>query len=110
MYNNKVVRGEIGNNFIQEFVDDHDDKYPDLTHTLFDEEKEEELAQLLDDPNSSISAIDMVKNSKEDGESFDLEQEIDEVADLFISKFHKRVRLQKLLSFKRHQQMMETSA
>lgn len=93
---------------VQKIDDGDDDKYPDLRHTLFDEEDEQELAELLDDPNSSISAIDMVKNEKE-GESFNLEDEIDHVADLFITKFHKRMRLQKLLSFKRHQQMLEGS-
>ncbi|PIN12144.1 hypothetical protein CDL12_15251 [Handroanthus impetiginosus] len=89
---------------------DEDDKYPDLRHSLFDEEEEQELADLLDDPNSSMSAIDIVKNSKENAENFNLEDEIDQVADLFITKFHKRMRLQKLLSFKRYQQMMERSA
>ncbi|KAL1550539.1 hypothetical protein AAHA92_18488 [Salvia divinorum] len=87
--------------------DDDDDKYPDLRHSLFEEEEEKELAELLDDPESSISAIDMVKNSKESGENFNLEDDIDQVADLFITKFHKRMRLQKLLSFKRYQQMLE---
>ncbi|CAA0839041.1 Unknown protein [Striga hermonthica] len=77
--------------------DDDDDKYPDLRHTLFDEE----IADLLDE--SASSAIDIVKNSKQ---NFNLEDEIDEVADLFITKFHRRMRLQKLLSFKRHQQML----
>ncbi|KAL0358208.1 UNVERIFIED_CONTAM: hypothetical protein Scaly_1506500 [Sesamum calycinum] len=85
---------------------DDDDKYPDLRHSLFDEE-EKELEDLLDDTNSSV--IDLVKNSKENGESFNLEDEIDEVADMFINKFHKRMRLQKLLSFKRYQQMLERS-
>ncbi|KAG6426671.1 hypothetical protein SASPL_110898 [Salvia splendens] len=89
--------------------DDDDDKYPDLRHSLFEEEEEKELAELLDDPNSSISAIDMVKNSKESGESFNLEDDINQVADLFITKFHKRMRLQKLLSFKRYQQMLDTT-
>ncbi|KAL8038111.1 hypothetical protein ABFX02_11G082900 [Erythranthe guttata] len=108
--NNKaVVGGEMGNIHIHddEFVID-EDKYPDLRHSLFDEEEEEELAQLLDDPSSSISAIDIVKNSKENRDhGFNLEEEIDEVADLFISKFHKNMRLQKLLSFKRqHQDQM----
>ncbi|KAL0420775.1 UNVERIFIED_CONTAM: hypothetical protein Slati_3100400 [Sesamum latifolium] len=86
--------------------ENEDDKYPDLRHSLFDEE-EKELEELLDDTNSSV--IDLVKNSKENGESFNLEEEIDEVADLFINKFHKRIRLQKLLSFKRYQQMLERS-
>ncbi|KAL7135257.1 hypothetical protein ABFS83_11G081300 [Erythranthe nasuta] len=108
--NNKVAfGGEMGNIHIHddEFVID-EDKYPDLRHSLFDEEEEEELAQLLDDPSSSISAIDIVKNSKENRDhGFNLEEEIDEVADLFISKFHKNMRLQKLLSFKRqHQDQM----
>lgn len=88
---------------VREFEDD-DDKYPDLRHSLFEEEEEQELADLLDDPSSSISAIDMVKNSKESGENFNLEENINQVADLFITKFHKRMRLQKLLSFKRQQQ------
>ncbi|KAK4413535.1 hypothetical protein Salat_2766100 [Sesamum alatum] len=89
------------------YDDENDeDKYPDLRHSLFDEE-EKELEDLLDDTNSSV--IDLVKNSKENGEGFNLEDEIDEVADLFINKFHKRIRLQKLLSFKRYQQMLERS-
>lgn len=82
---------------------DYDDKYPDLTHSLFDEEDE-----YLGDPNAS--AIDMVRNSKEEeGQNFVLEDEIDNVADLFIKKFHKRMRLQKLESFKRYQEMLQRS-
>ncbi|XP_051116266.1 uncharacterized protein LOC127241325 [Andrographis paniculata] len=89
-------------------ADDEDEKYPDLRHSLFDEE-EEVLEDLLEESKSS--AIDEVKNSKEDhGESFNLEDEINEVADLFINKFHNRMRLQKLLSFKRYQKMMERTA
>ncbi|CAN4090977.1 unnamed protein product [Withania somnifera] len=83
---------------------DYDDKYPDLTHSLFDEEDE-----YLGDPNAS--AIDMVRNSKEEeGQNFVLEDEIDNVADLFIKKFHKRMRLQKLESFKRYQEMLQRSS
>lgn len=82
---------------------DYDDKYPDLTHSLFDKEDE-----YLGDPNAS--AIDMVRNFKEEeGENFVLEDEIDNVADLFIKKFHKRMRLQKLESFKRYQEMLQRS-
>ncbi|KAK6139090.1 hypothetical protein DH2020_027170 [Rehmannia glutinosa] len=112
LYNNNKAAGSSSGCWEAEYDDDDDDddKYPDLTHSLFDEE-DKEIADLLDDPNASISAIDIVKNSKdENGESFNLENEIDEVADLFITKFHKRMRLQKLLSFKRYQQMMERSA
>ncbi|KVH88200.1 uncharacterized protein LOC112502451 [Cynara cardunculus var. scolymus] len=85
--------------------DDDDKKYPDLRHSLFDQEDDLDLA------NPSASAIDMVKNSMEhDGEDFSLEDEIDHVADLFIMKFHKRMRLQKLESFKRYQDMLERSS
>uniref|UniRef100_A0A5B7BL69 Uncharacterized protein n=1 Tax=Davidia involucrata TaxID=16924 RepID=A0A5B7BL69_DAVIN len=85
-------------------VDDgDDDKYPDLRHSLFDDE------DYLGDPNGSV--IDFVRNSKElEGEDFSLEDEIDHVADLFITKFHKRIRMQKLESFKRYQDMLDRSA
>ncbi|KAK8586762.1 hypothetical protein V6N12_021288 [Hibiscus sabdariffa] len=82
---------------------DDEDKYPDLTHSLFDEESELEAA------TRGGSIVEMVRNSKEEGEDFRLEDEIDHVADLFITRFYKQMRLQKLLSFKRHQEMMEKS-
>jgi len=82
--------------------EDDDDKYPDLRHSLFDEEDFE-----FEDQDGSI--IDLVRNSKEEGENFSLEDEIDQVADLFIMRFHKQMRMQKLQSFKRYQEMMERS-
>ncbi|KAK8710069.1 hypothetical protein V6N13_145411 [Hibiscus sabdariffa] len=82
---------------------DDENKYPDLTHSLFDEESELEAA------TRGGSIVEMVRNSKEEGEDFHLEDEIDHVADLFITRFYKQMRLQKLLSFKRHQEMMERS-
>ncbi|XVF11691.1 hypothetical protein REPUB_Repub08aG0049500 [Reevesia pubescens] len=87
-------------------VDDYDEdnKYPDLTHCLFDEEELELQAE-----TEGGSIIEMVRNSKEEGEDFSLEDEIDHVADLFITRFYKQMRLQKLLSFKRHQEMLERS-
>ncbi|KAI3442391.1 uncharacterized protein J3R85_001133 [Psidium guajava] len=61
-----------------------DEKYPDLRHTLFDS-------------LSGRSVIELVKSSKEDrGEEFVLENEVDHVADLFIRRFHRRMRLQKM--------------
>ncbi|MFS7933518.1 hypothetical protein Hanom_Chr04g00380791 [Helianthus anomalus] len=78
-------------------ADDEDSKYPDLRHS-----QEEDLGN----PNASV--IDLVKNSMAD--DFRLEDEIDHVADLFIMKFHKRMRLQKLESFKRYQDMLERSS
>ncbi|KAL3538332.1 hypothetical protein ACH5RR_001698 [Cinchona calisaya] len=79
---------------------DDGDQYPDLTHSLFDDAE--------DDPNASV--IDLVRSSKEEeGQNFSLEDEIDHVADLFIMKFHKKMRMQKLESFKRYQEMHERS-
>ncbi|AED91953.1 unnamed protein product [Arabidopsis thaliana] len=61
-----------------------EEKYPDLRHSLFEAEG---------------SVIEMVKHSKEDnGEEFRLEDEIDKVADLFITRFHRQMWLQKQLS------------
>ncbi|CBI21241.3 hypothetical protein VitviT2T_022099 [Vitis vinifera] len=77
-----------------------DEKYPDLTHSLFDSGEEQEVGG---------SVIEMVKNSKEQGENFVLEDEIDQVADLFIKRFHKQMRIQKQQSFKRYQEMLERS-
>ncbi|KAL0004765.1 hypothetical protein SO802_012326 [Lithocarpus litseifolius] len=82
--------------------DDDDDKYPDLRHSLFDEEDLE-----FEDQGGSI--IDLVRNAKEGGENFNLEDEIDHVADLFILRFHKQMRMQKLDSFKRYQEMLQRS-
>ncbi|VVB15457.1 unnamed protein product [Arabis nemorensis] len=83
--------------------EEESDKYPDLRHTLF--EGEEEFGDLEEGQGSSM--IDLVRSSKEEeGGSFKLEDEIDHVADLFISRFHKQMKLQKLLSFKRYQEML----
>uniref|UniRef100_A0A7C8YY81 Uncharacterized protein n=2 Tax=Opuntia streptacantha TaxID=393608 RepID=A0A7C8YY81_OPUST len=82
---------------------DDDDKYPDLTHSLFHEEDD------IDDQGGSV--IDIVKNSKEqEGGDFNLEDEIDNVADLFIRRFKKHMRLEKLESFKRYQATLGRTA
>lgn len=80
---------------------DDDDKYPDLSHSLFDEFDED------DQDLQGGSVIELVKNSKEEGQDFSLEDEIDHAADLFITRFHKQMRLQKLESFKRYQEMLQ---
>lgn len=82
--------------------DDENGKYPDLTHSLFE-------AEDVDFENPGGSVIDLVKNSKPEGEEFKLEDEIDHVAELFIKRFHRQLRLQKQLSFKRYQEMLERS-
>ena len=78
-------------------TDNGEEKYPDLTHCLFEDEE-------VDMRGGSIT--DMVKNGKEE---FRLEDEIDHVADLFITRFHKQMRMQKLDSFKRYQEMLQRS-
>ncbi|XVE60916.1 hypothetical protein DITRI_Ditri05aG0165100 [Diplodiscus trichospermus] len=78
-----------------------EDKYPDLTLSFFDSEEMD-----FEDPGGSV--IDIVKNSKEDkGEEFRLEDEIGRVADLFIRRFHRQMRIQKQQSLKRHQEMLQ---
>ncbi|KAK3015215.1 hypothetical protein RJ639_006853 [Escallonia herrerae] len=105
--NESLQRSSSTDTYYYYYNDEDDDKYPDLRHSLFAEE--EELDEELGDPNGS--AIDMVKNSTEEhGGNFSLEDEIDQVADLFIKKFHKRMRLQKLESFKRRRDMLDRRA
>lgn len=84
--------------------EDDDDDYPDLRHSLFDDEDDDDG---LGDTTGSV--IDLVRNSKEDGSEFILEDEIDHVADVFIRRFHRQIRMQKLESFKRYQEMLERS-
>lgn len=86
--------------YVYEEAGDGEEKYPDLTHSLFDSEG-------VEFEDSGVSVIDMVKNSKQEGETFSLEDEIDHVADLFIKRFHHQMRLQKQLSMKRYQEMLQ---
>ncbi|CAL0322761.1 unnamed protein product [Lupinus luteus] len=77
---------------------DDDEKYPDLTHSLFDSE----------DLDLGGSVIDLVKNCKEEaGQEFKLEDEIDQCADLFIKRFRRQMILQKQDSLKRQQEILE---
>ncbi|KAL5979924.1 hypothetical protein ACLOJK_039036 [Asimina triloba] len=80
--------------------DNDDDRYPDLTHSLFDE---------LEFDDGSQSVIDLVRNQRENAADFSLEEEIDHVADLFIRRFHRQIKMQKLESFKRYQEMLYRS-
>ncbi|KAB1200611.1 hypothetical protein CJ030_MR0G006833 [Morella rubra] len=86
--------------YLDEVDEEDDDKYPDLTHSLF---KSEDMD--FEDPGGSV--IDLVKNSREEvGKEFSLEDEIDRVADLFIRRFHRQMRMQKQPSFKMCQDQM----
>lgn len=100
LYNSKT-NGEA--DYVYHDDHDDDDKYRDLRHSLFDEFDED------DQDLQGGSVIDLVRKSKEEGEDFILEDEIDHVADLFITRFHKQMRLQKLESFKRYQEMLQRS-
>ncbi|XP_068666604.1 uncharacterized protein [Aristolochia californica] len=92
-------------NYCTEFAlvdedDDDDDKYPDLTHSLFDE---------LEFDTGTESVVDLVKSCRKDASDFSLEDEIDHVADVFIRRFHKRMQMQKQESFKRYKEMLDRS-
>uniref|UniRef100_A0ACD5UWM1 Uncharacterized protein n=1 Tax=Avena sativa TaxID=4498 RepID=A0ACD5UWM1_AVESA len=85
-----------------------DDEY--LTHSLFREEEDDD-DELVNAPGS---VIDVVRDAKEKecggGAEFRLEDEIDHVADVFIRRIHKNLKLQKLESFKRFCEMMERTS
>ncbi|KAI0531252.1 hypothetical protein KFK09_000805 [Dendrobium nobile] len=82
--------------------EDEEDDYPDLRNTFFELEDEED-DELV---NGTGSVIDLVRNSREDGNGFCLEDEIDHVADVFIRRFHREMRIQKQDSFKRYKEML----
>ncbi|RWW58299.1 hypothetical protein BHE74_00034862 [Ensete ventricosum] len=85
------------------YDENDDDNNKDLRHSLFDSEEEDDDDEL---GNTTGSVIDLVKNSKEDGSEFRLEDEIDHAADVFIKRFHRQMRMQKLESFKRYREML----
>lgn len=90
-----------------EYEDEDENKYPDLTHCLFELEDMDSIEE--EDPRASV--IDMVKNSKEEaGEEFQLEDEIDNMADIFIKRFYRQMHFQKQQSLKRYQEMLLKSA
>ncbi|XP_008812133.2 uncharacterized protein LOC103723100 [Phoenix dactylifera] len=85
---------------------DEDDDYPDLTHSLFDLNDDGNDDDLVD---RTSSVIDLVRNSRDDASDFNLEDEIDHVADVFIRRFHRQIKLQKQESIRRYQEMLERS-
>ncbi|KAI4367317.1 hypothetical protein MLD38_023068 [Melastoma candidum] len=88
------------------FLEEYEDKYPDLRHGLFGEG--EDTDGDFEDPGGSV--VDIVKGAKGEGEEFVLEDEIDKVADLFIRRFHRQMRMQKQLSLKRVRDMLQRSS
>ncbi|KAF7008940.1 hypothetical protein CFC21_023583 [Triticum aestivum] len=87
--------------------EDSDDEY--LTHSLFREEDDDD-DELVNAPGSVIDVVRDAKEKEGEGAEFRLEDEIDHVADVFIRRIHKQLKLQKLESFKRFCEMMERSA
>jgi Cotton fibre expressed protein len=79
-----------------------DDEHPDLSHSLFNLDEEEDEGSELEVALSSVT--DMVKSSSTDPSSFNLEDEIDLVADVFIRKVLKQRRLEKQDSFDKSQE------
>ncbi|KAF0931909.1 hypothetical protein E2562_007098 [Oryza meyeriana var. granulata] len=89
----------------EEVEEEDSDDY--LTHSLFQEDDDDD-DELVNAPGS---VIDLVRDAKEgEGGEFRLEDEIDHVADVFIRRIHKQLKLQKLDSFKRFCEMLERSA
>lgn len=85
-------------------VEEDEDDYPDLRHTLFDLENGDEDEELV---NGTGSVIDLMRNSREGGnQEFILEDEIDHAADVFIRRFHRQMWIQKQDSFKRYSEML----
>lgn len=100
---NKKLDCGYGDHYGDDDDDDDDgggggNKYPDLTHTMFES----------DDLEIGGSVIDLVKSSKEEaGQEFKMEDEIDHMADLFIRKFRRQIMLQKQDSLKRNEMQIQ---
>jgi hypothetical protein len=84
-----------------------DDEY--LTHSLFRGEDDDD-DELVNAPGSVIDVVRDAKEKEGDGAEFRLEDEIDHVADVFIRRIQKQLKLEKLESFKRFCEMMERNA
>uniref|UniRef100_A0A453RNT9 Uncharacterized protein n=1 Tax=Aegilops tauschii subsp. strangulata TaxID=200361 RepID=A0A453RNT9_AEGTS len=74
---------------LQEVVGDDDDGhcgYPDWTHSLFDDDDEDRL------PDDEPSVMDVIRRCREgDGMEFNIEEEIDHAADMFIRRVRSRM-------------------
>eukprot|EP01018_Ginkgo_biloba_P017889 Gb_28400 [translate_table: standard] len=72
------------------------------THRIFDSDQ----SPGNNDQSMAIIPADLGRMSEV---SLQLEEEIDSLADAFIKRFHSQMRLQKLHSFKRYQEMLDRS-
>jgi len=101
---------ELGAHEAEAEVQEEQDSDDYLTHSLFAEEDDDEEDELVNAPGS---VIDVMRDAREreagEGAEFSLEDEIDHVADVFIRRIHRQLKLQKLDSFKRLCEMLERS-
>ncbi|CAN6234769.1 unnamed protein product [Urochloa humidicola] len=108
-YNFSAELGAHDAEAAEEQEEDDGDEY--LSHSLFAEEEDEEEDELVSAPGS---VIEVMRGAREreagEGAEFRLEDEIDHVADVFIRRIHRQLKLQKLDSFKRLCEMLERGA
>ncbi|KAJ0969280.1 hypothetical protein J5N97_022157 [Dioscorea zingiberensis] len=78
------------------------DENTDVTEYLQLEEDED-----IDEGEGSV--LDFARSFQKNDLEFNLENEIDQAADMFIKRFHRQMQMQKQESFKRYQEMMERS-
>ena len=103
---------ELGAHEVEAAAREQEDSDDYLTHSLFAEEDEED--ELVSAPGSVIDVMrdarDREREAAGGGAEFRLEDEIDHVADVFIRRIHRQLKLQKLDSFKRFCEMLERGA
>jgi len=103
---------ELGAHEVEAAAREQEDSDDYLTHSLFAEEDEED--ELVSAPGSVIDVMrdarDREREAAGGGAEFRLEEEIDHVADVFIRRIHRQLKLQKLDSFKRFCEMLERGA
>jgi len=100
---------ELGAHEVEAAAREQEDSDDYLTHSLFAEEDE-----LVSAPGSVIDVMrdarDREREAAGGGAEFRLEEEIDHVADVFIRRIRRQLKLQKLDSFKRFCEMLERGA
>uniref|UniRef100_A0A0E0ENE7 Uncharacterized protein n=1 Tax=Oryza meridionalis TaxID=40149 RepID=A0A0E0ENE7_9ORYZ len=71
----------------QEVDDDDGARYPDWTHSMFDDDDDGEGGG-----EEAVSVMEVIRRRREgDGEEFDMEEEIDHAADMFIRRVRHRM-------------------
>ncbi|KAJ3678222.1 hypothetical protein LUZ60_002025 [Juncus effusus] len=94
---NCIEQIQVANSLDFEYFEGEDS---DLTHSLFQSDQSE------DEEEEECEELEFVRSSGNDGSSFNLEEEIDNVAEAFIRRHRKQLKLEKQDSFKRRYQEM----